>query len=148
LILDLARNVANDDAIMKTPKMNGWQTQLAKGLTGATLGVVGLGRLGAAVARIGVLAWGMNFICWSENLTQQKANRKAKKIGLPSIGGALDPDGTYIQDREQGGAFSKCRRDQSSLCAEWSFSKYRQCEGAWDDEGLGSLGEYFKRTPN
>lgn len=92
LILALARNVANDDATMKNAAMNGWQTQLAKGLTGATLGVIGLGRLGTAVARIGALAWGMNVICWSENLTQQKANQKAEEIGLPSISGGLDPD--------------------------------------------------------
>lgn len=87
LILALARNVANDDAVMKDPSRQGWQTQLAQGLTGATLGVVGLGRLGAAVARIGALAWGMNVICWSENLTQEKANQKAEEMGLPVVGG-------------------------------------------------------------
>lgn len=86
LILALARNIANDDAVMKNATVNGWQTQPAKGLTGATLGVVGLGRLGAAVARIGALAWGMNIICWSENLTERKANQKAEEIGFPSIG--------------------------------------------------------------
>lgn len=87
LILSLARNVANDDASMKDPARKGWQTQLAKGLTGATLGVVGLGRLGAAVARIGALAWAMEVICWSENLTQDKANQKAEEMGLPAYGG-------------------------------------------------------------
>ncbi|CRG86503.1 hypothetical protein PISL3812_03509 [Talaromyces islandicus] len=87
LILSLARNVANDDAAMKDATRKGWQTQLAKGLTGATLGVVGLGRLGAAVARIGALAWGMKVLCWSENLTQEKANQKAEEMGLPAYGG-------------------------------------------------------------
>lgn len=87
LILALARNVATDDASMKSAA-KGWQTQLATGLTGATLGVVGLGRLGAAVARIGSLAWGMRVICWSENLTQEKANRKAEEVGLPAFGGS------------------------------------------------------------
>ncbi|OTA99147.1 hypothetical protein M426DRAFT_27776 [Hypoxylon sp. CI-4A] len=91
LILALARNVPTDDAVMKGPT-KGWQSQLAIGLTGATLGVVGLGRLGAAVARIGSLAWGMRVVCWSENLTQEKANRKAEEMGLPAYGGnALDP---------------------------------------------------------
>jgi lactate dehydrogenase-like 2-hydroxyacid dehydrogenase len=89
LILALARNVATDDRVMK--EGGGWQTQLAKGLTGTTLGVVGLGRLGAAVARIGVLAWGMRVLCWSENLTQEKANQKAEEMGLPIYGGG--PDG-------------------------------------------------------
>lgn len=91
LILALARNVANDDAVMKDPNRKGWQTQLAHGLTGATLGVVGLGRLGAAVARIGALAWGMEVICWSETLTQEKANQKAVEMGLPIVGGGPDP---------------------------------------------------------
>ena len=91
LILALARNVANDDAVMKDPTRKGWQTQLAQGLTGATLGVVGLGRLGAAVARVGALAWGMKVICWSENLTQEKANQKAEEMGLRAVGGGLDP---------------------------------------------------------
>ncbi|OJJ45257.1 hypothetical protein ASPZODRAFT_17478 [Penicilliopsis zonata CBS 506.65] len=82
LILALARNVASDDAAMKDPARHAWQTQLAKGLTGATLGVVGLGRLGAAVARVGTLAWGMKVVCWSENLTQEKANAQAEAMGL------------------------------------------------------------------
>ncbi|KAI1080034.1 glycerate dehydrogenase [Whalleya microplaca] len=86
LILALARNVAADDAALKADKGR-WQSQLARGLTGTTLGVVGLGRLGAAVARIGSLAWGMRVICWSENLTQEKANQKAEEVGLPAYGG-------------------------------------------------------------
>ncbi|KAI1413371.1 glycerate dehydrogenase [Hypoxylon sp. FL1857] len=92
LILALARNVAADDAAMKSPAKR-WQSQLALGLTGTTLGVVGLGRLGAAVARIGCLAWGMRVVCWSENLTQERADRKAEEVGLPAYGGnALDPE--------------------------------------------------------
>ncbi|XDG05397.1 hypothetical protein ABKA04_005012 [Annulohypoxylon sp. FPYF3050] len=91
LILALARNVASDDAAMKSPAKK-WQSQLALGLTGTTLGVVGLGRLGAAVARVGCLAWGMRVLCWSENLTQERADRKAEEMGLPVSGGyALEP---------------------------------------------------------
>lgn len=79
LILALARNVAIDDVAIK---IGGWQSGLAMGLTGLTLGIVGLGRLGAAVARIGHLAWGMRVVCWSENLTQQKADQMAEEVGL------------------------------------------------------------------
>lgn len=82
LIMALARNVAADDAALKTG--SGWQNGLAMSLTGKTLGIVGFGRLGAAVARIGHLAWGMNVVCWSENLTQEKADRAAIEAGLPS----------------------------------------------------------------
>ncbi|KAL6819356.1 D-isomer specific 2-hydroxyacid dehydrogenase [Trichoderma sp. SZMC 28015] len=81
LIMALSRNVAADDAVLKAG--TGWQTELAVGLTGLTIGIVGLGRLGAAVARIGHLAWGMKVLCWSENLTQEKASRMAVEVGLP-----------------------------------------------------------------
>lgn len=94
LILALARNVAMDDAAIKTSGQSGsplWQTGLATSLTGSTLGLVGLGRLGAAVARIGHLAWGMNVVCWSENLTQEKADKMAVQVGLSPDEG---PDGT------------------------------------------------------
>jgi phosphoglycerate dehydrogenase-like enzyme len=94
LILGLARNVAADDAAMKGPA-KAWQSQLAIGLTGATLGVVGLGRLGAAVARIGSLAWGMRVLCRSENLTQEKADHMAMEMGLPAIGGCAADEAAH-----------------------------------------------------
>ncbi|RMZ86349.1 hypothetical protein DV736_g6423, partial [Chaetothyriales sp. CBS 134916] len=87
LIMALARNVPADDAALKAG--HPWHTRLATNLTGLTLGVVGLGRLGAAVARIGQLCWGMRVVCWSENLTQAKADGMAADLGLPVKG----PDG-------------------------------------------------------
>ncbi|KAJ4374384.1 hypothetical protein N0V83_003125 [Neocucurbitaria cava] len=90
LILALARNVAADDAVVKGKGVNaGWQTQLAIGLQGKTLGLVGLGRLGAHVARVGVLAFGMKVVCWSTNLTQEKADKLADEAGLPVVGGGM-----------------------------------------------------------
>jgi lactate dehydrogenase-like 2-hydroxyacid dehydrogenase len=47
-----------------------------------TIGVVGLGRLGAAVARIAHLAFGMRVVCWSENLTQDKSDKMTVQVGL------------------------------------------------------------------
>ncbi|KAF7360224.1 Glycerate dehydrogenase [Mycena venus] len=81
LILALARNIAADDALLKSTP-GAWQSGLATGLTGRTLGLVGLGRLGAAVARIGHLAWGMRVVCWSASLTQDKADAMAAEVGL------------------------------------------------------------------
>ncbi|CAM1504439.1 Fc.00g020300.m01.CDS01 [Cosmosporella sp. VM-42] len=81
LILSLARNIAQDDANVKAGL---WQTSAATGLTGKTLGVVGLGRLGANVARILNIALGVRIIAWSQNLTQEKADEKAKELGLPT----------------------------------------------------------------
>ncbi|KAH8816691.1 D-isomer specific 2-hydroxyacid dehydrogenase [Xylogone sp. PMI_703] len=99
LIMALARNVAADDAMLKTGK--GWQTGLATGLTGLTLGTVGLGRLGAAVARIAHLAWGMRVVCWSSNLTQEKADQMAIAVGLPAETG-IDGSKTFeVVDKEE-----------------------------------------------
>jgi lactate dehydrogenase-like 2-hydroxyacid dehydrogenase len=80
LILGLARGVAREDYSMKN---GGWQEDVAIGTLGRILGVVGMGRLGAEVARIGALGFGMRVICWSANLTQEKADEIAQKLGLP-----------------------------------------------------------------
>ncbi|MFN8043673.1 MAG: NAD(P)-dependent oxidoreductase, partial [Mycobacterium sp.] len=50
----------------------GWQTSVGRELAGRTLGVLGLGRIGARVARIGE-AFGMRVAAWSENLTPEAA---------------------------------------------------------------------------
>lgn len=50
----------------------GWQKAVGRDLKGATLGLLGLGRLGSQVARFG-RAFGMDVIAWSENLTAERA---------------------------------------------------------------------------
>jgi len=80
LLLALVRGVARDDVEVKG---GGWQTGLATGLSGKTLGIAGLGRLGTAVAKIGVIAFGMKVVAWSTSLTQDTADVKAKALGLP-----------------------------------------------------------------
>ena len=90
LILALARNVAADDAVIKGKGVDpGWQTELAIGMQGKTIGLVGFGRIGALVARVGLLAWGMKVVCWSANLTQDKADTLAQEVGLPVLGGGI-----------------------------------------------------------
>jgi phosphoglycerate dehydrogenase-like enzyme len=90
LILALARNVAADDAVVKGKgAAPGWQTELAINLQGKTLGLVGFGRIGALVARVGILAWGMKVVAWSANLTQEKADHLAQDVGLPVTGGGI-----------------------------------------------------------
>ncbi len=61
LILALLRHIPREDRGMRDGK---WQTTLGRGLNGKVLGVLGLGRLGAQVARIGQ-AFGMKVIAWS-----------------------------------------------------------------------------------
>ncbi len=50
----------------------GWQAGVSDGLHGKTLGVLGLGKLGAKVARV-AHAFGMRVIAWSQNLTDEQA---------------------------------------------------------------------------
>jgi phosphoglycerate dehydrogenase-like enzyme len=69
LILASVRHVALENANLRA---GGWQRTVGDGLKGQTLGVVGLGNIGSDVARIG-LAFGMNVIAWSQNLTSEKA---------------------------------------------------------------------------
>jgi lactate dehydrogenase-like 2-hydroxyacid dehydrogenase len=81
LILGLARNIARDDAGITH---GGWENSFATGLTGKTLGLLGLGKLGADTARVGVVAFGMKIAAWSSSLTQEAADEKAKAFGLPA----------------------------------------------------------------
>ena len=69
LILGAARRIAEDHQFMR---LGGWQTRIGHRVAGQTIGLLGLGRLGSAVARVG-LAFGMKAIAWSQNLTAEKA---------------------------------------------------------------------------
>jgi phosphoglycerate dehydrogenase-like enzyme len=69
LILGAARRIAEDHQFMR---QGGWQTRIGHRVAGKTLGLLGLGRLGSAVARVG-LAFGMKAVAWSQNLTAEKA---------------------------------------------------------------------------
>jgi phosphoglycerate dehydrogenase-like enzyme len=69
LILGAMRRIAEDHALMRH---GGWQTRIGHRVAGKTLGLLGLGRLGSAVARVG-LAFGMKAIAWSQNLTVERA---------------------------------------------------------------------------
>ena len=64
LILALARHIPAEDRAIRD---GGWQHTVGLELAGLTLGVIGLGRLGSQVARIGQ-AFGMDVIAWSQNL--------------------------------------------------------------------------------
>lgn len=69
LILELTRNIGRESARMHAGEP--WQGLLGFEIEGRTLGVVGLGKLGAKVAKLGQ-AFGMNVIAWSPNLTPEK----------------------------------------------------------------------------
>jgi phosphoglycerate dehydrogenase-like enzyme len=69
LILALARGLVSE---VNTVRDGGWQVGLGQDVKGATLGVIGLGKLGSQVARLG-LAFGMEVMAWSHNLTPERA---------------------------------------------------------------------------
>ena len=69
LIHAVTRHVVADDATMRA---GGWQTRIGSGLHGRRLGLIGLGNIGGLVARVG-LAFGMDVVAWSQNLTAEKA---------------------------------------------------------------------------
>jgi phosphoglycerate dehydrogenase-like enzyme len=69
LMLELTRRIGYENARMKAGMP--WQTTIGLDLEGLTLGVLGLGKLGARTARI-AQAFGMKVIAWSQNLTPEK----------------------------------------------------------------------------
>ena len=69
LMLSLARNIHIENARMRE---GAWITTLGIDMQGKTLGILGLGRLGAKMAQI-ARAFDMNVIAWSQNLTPATA---------------------------------------------------------------------------
>ena len=70
LILSLVRHIPAEDAAVRA---GDWQHSMGFGLRGRTLGVVGLGRLGRQVARIGQ-AFGLEVLAWSQLMTAAAAD--------------------------------------------------------------------------
>ncbi|MEU6273743.1 D-2-hydroxyacid dehydrogenase family protein [Streptomyces populi] len=71
LLLGLARGIVQESKALR----NGgpWQSTVGADLDGRTLGLLGLGKIGSGVARVG-LAFGMKVTAWSQNLTKERAD--------------------------------------------------------------------------
>ena len=69
LILAIAHRVPQEDRAIRQGL---WQTGVGFDLSGKTLGIVGLGRIGSQIAAFGKQL-GMHVLAWSENLTAEKA---------------------------------------------------------------------------
>jgi phosphoglycerate dehydrogenase-like enzyme len=69
LILASARHLVPESNAVRA---GGWQQTVGTDLRGKTLGVLGLGRIGSQVARVGS-AFGMRLIAWSQNMTSEAA---------------------------------------------------------------------------
>ena len=70
MVLGLARQITVEDRNMREGR---WQTSVGFRLEGRTLGLIGLGTLGARVARYGQ-AFDMRVVAWSANLDPQRAH--------------------------------------------------------------------------
>ncbi len=76
LILSLLRHIPDEDQATRAGR---WQVSLGLGLHGKTLGLMGLGRLGSEVARVGN-AFQMDVIAWSQNLTAERAAERGATL--------------------------------------------------------------------
>jgi len=98
LMIALARHLREEFHTMRPG--GGWQRTLGFDLEGRTLGIIGLGNLGAKVGKIGN-AMGMKVIAWSENLSDERAKESGaervakdelfKRSDVVSIHSVLSP---------------------------------------------------------
>ena len=71
LLLGLARGIVPENVAMRND--GPWQSTVGADLDGRRLGLLGLGRIGSRVAKVG-LAFGMDVVAWSQNLTGERAH--------------------------------------------------------------------------
>ena len=70
LVLGLMRQLVSESTALRFG--GPWQSSVGRDLAGATLGVVGLGKIGSRVATVGQ-AFGMDVVSWSQHLTDERA---------------------------------------------------------------------------
>ncbi|MFJ8533340.1 D-2-hydroxyacid dehydrogenase family protein [Streptomyces sp. NPDC093591] len=71
LLLGLARGIVQESNALRSG--GPWQSTVGADLHGRRLGLLGLGKIGSRVARVG-LAFGMHVSAWSQNLTKEYAD--------------------------------------------------------------------------
>jgi phosphoglycerate dehydrogenase-like enzyme len=76
LLMSVARNLSRESENFKTGK---WQTTIGTDLSGKTIGIIGLGKIGSKIAAY-ANAFDMKVIAWSENLTAEKAEAAGARL--------------------------------------------------------------------
>ncbi|WP_316752868.1 D-2-hydroxyacid dehydrogenase family protein [Pedobacter gandavensis] len=76
LLMALSKHLVRESENVRT---GGWQTEIGVDLKGKTIGIVGLGNIGSAIARY-AKAFEMDVIAWSENLTEEKASAQGARL--------------------------------------------------------------------
>jgi phosphoglycerate dehydrogenase-like enzyme len=69
LMMDIMRRIPQSDALLRKGQ---WVVPYGIALEGKTLGLVGMGRIGAVVSKIAV-AFGMTVLAWSRSMTPERA---------------------------------------------------------------------------
>ena len=77
LLLALAKHLVPESAAFR---QNGpWQSTVGTDLKGRQLGLLGLGKIGSQVARVGA-AFGMDVVAWSQNLTLDRVQAVGARL--------------------------------------------------------------------
>ena len=124
LILASVRNLVAENTSLRG---GGWQQSVGDDMAGRTLGVLGLGNIGGAVARIGN-AFGMKVIAWSQNLTIDRAGEV----------------GATLVSRDEAFPRGGCRHHTSG--AQRQDARPRWCGGTGTYEADGAPGQHVART--
>ncbi|KKT75408.1 MAG: D-isomer specific 2-hydroxyacid dehydrogenase, NAD-binding protein [Parcubacteria group bacterium GW2011_GWB1_44_7] len=90
LLLALTRRVVEGDAFVRNEKYQGWDPMLLWGvdLLGKTLGILGAGRIGAAVAKKSARGFGMKII-YHDIVRNKKMEKETGANFLPSLNEVL-----------------------------------------------------------
>jgi phosphoglycerate dehydrogenase-like enzyme len=82
LLIATVRNLAEEHLRMRA---GGWQSTTGMGLSGKTIGLLGLGRVGRRMAEYANV-FGMKVIAWSQNLTEEAAAEAgARRVEKPAL---------------------------------------------------------------
>jgi phosphoglycerate dehydrogenase-like enzyme len=123
LILAAARHIPKE---VTSFQKGGWQTTVGQDLSGSTLGVIGLGKIGRQIPKVGQ-AFGMDVIAWSQNLTDDAAQ----------AAGVRRVERRRCFARPTGNAASRSIRVND---------RYHRPRGTGDDEAYRLVGEHSARA--
>ena len=86
LLLAVARRLGEGERIVRAQKWDGWQPLqlLGSDVTGGTLGIIGFGRIGQAVARR-ARAFDMRVIYWNRSAVTNSSGCEARRVSLEEV---------------------------------------------------------------
>ena len=132
LILALARHVPAQEQGLREGRWQAAPPGLA--LEGATLGVIGLGRLGSRVAALGA-GFGMRVLAWSPNLTLERARAAGAELAgreeLLRTSDVLAIPGGREQDQLERGQAQVIARQGEAAARPHAGSQSASAASAW-----------------